>query len=338
MATRVQAIGRRTFLAGTAALGAVPRRSAAQATMPRLTLWDPVLPAAALTADGAPPYRAFHDMLKRLGFREDRDLAITRISGEAREAPPEDIARAIVALRPDAIVANGMAAAIFLAAMTATIPIVAIGLHHPVEAGLVRGFARPGGNLTGVTLAGGSDLTGMALQILAQCVPGARLGYLTGRSIAGDAPLALLRRVAARAEVDLAIELMNEGADAGSFRTALATLAGRGARGLCVGNAPEFRGSAVHMVTAVAERDWPAIYPDRQFVEAGGLISYGLNPMEGHRIAAGYVARILRGEKAGDLPVRQPAMVECVVNLNAAKAIGLALPPAIVGRATTVID
>jgi ABC-type uncharacterized transport system substrate-binding protein len=219
---------------------------------------------------------------------------------------------------------------------TATIPIVFTAGADPVQSGLVASLNRPGGNVTGITVLT-SGLVAKRLELLREMVPGANIiGLLSNRN---NPNLAVEARevVAAAAARGQRIVTANASHDT-EFDAAVADLARQGAGAILIFPDAYFTGRREQLVAAVARVGLPAVYHFREFAEAGGLMSYGANFSAAFRLAGAYVGRILKGEKPGDLPVQQPTGFELVINMKAAKALGLTVPLPLQQLADEVIE
>jgi putative tryptophan/tyrosine transport system substrate-binding protein len=238
-------------------------------------------------------------------------------------------------LQPRVIVTSGPNAALVAKDATGTIPIVMAYTNDPVALGLVASLARPGGNVTGLSnLATG--LMGKRLELLAAMVPGlSRVGVVWDPT--SESNLINFRELqAVAASLRLELDAFEVTQPAG-FDAAIKL--GRGQDdGLIVLNSPVANTNRGVVVTAVARHKVPAIYFGKEYAETGGLISYGPNIPDMHRRAAAYVDKILKGAKPADLPIEQPNKFELVINLKAAKALGLAVPHALLARADEVIE
>jgi putative ABC transport system substrate-binding protein len=234
------------------------------------------------------------------------------------------------------IVANGSVAVASLLHATRAVPIVFTDVPDPVGAGFVDSLARPGGNVTGFMLFE-YGMSGKWLELLKQIAPGmTQAAVLRDPSItAGVGQFAAIQSVAPLFGVELRPVDVR---DAGEIERAIAAFALRSHSGLIV----TLTGLTIRhrdLISALAARHrLPAVYPYRYFATSGGLISYGPNPIEESRQAAGYVDRILKGEKPADLPVQAPTKYELVINLKTAKALGLDVPSQLLARADEVIE
>jgi putative ABC transport system substrate-binding protein len=242
----------------------------------------------------------------------------------------------LVALAPDVILASGGAVVPSLLQATRTVPIVFTGTPDPVGAGFVESLARPGGNATGFT-PWEFSIGAKWLELLKEIAPGVtRAGVLRDPAITGGIGQWGAIQTAAPS---LGVELRPLGIrDAGEIERAITAFARSPNGGLIVTGSTL---ASVHrdLITMLAARHrLPAIYFFRYFVTGGGLISYGPDPIDQYRRAAGYVDRILKGEKPADLPVQAPTKYELVVNLKTAKGLGLDVPPTLLARADEVIE
>jgi putative tryptophan/tyrosine transport system substrate-binding protein len=278
---------------------------------------------------------AFQQGLQQLGWTDGRNVRIDyRLS--AGTADRRKNAAELVALAPDVIWTTGAAQVAQLLQGTRTVPIVFSGAVDPVGAGIVESLARPGGNATGF-IAFEYDLSAKWLELLKQIAPGvSRAAVLRDSTIvAGIGQFAVIQSVARSVGVEVSpINLR----DASEIERAVAAFAHSPNGGLVVtaGGAPTLNRDLI--ITLAARHKLPAVYAGRFYVASGGLISYGPNYIEQARQAAGYVDRILKGEKPADLPVQAPTKYELVVNLKTAKALGLDIPTSILARADEVIE
>jgi putative ABC transport system substrate-binding protein len=291
-----------------------------------------------LTADDAVAnarYGAFLQGLQQAGWSIGRNVQVeTRwAAGDADRL--RTYSAELVALAPDVILATGNAAAAPLLHATRTVPIVFVIVPDPVGAGLVDSLARPGGNATGfVSFEYG--MSAKLLELLKEIAPNVtRAGIIRDPALAsGPAQFVAIQSMAPSLGMEVGPINVR---DASEIERAIAAFA-RANSGLVV------IGSAVvafhrHRIIALAARDkLPAVYQERSYVDSGGLISYGPNFIDQYRRAAGYVDRILKGEKPADLPVQAPTRYELVINLKTAQALGLEIPPTLLSRADEVIE
>ncbi len=292
-----------------------------------------------LSAPPDPPtVRAFKEELRGLGYEEGRNIVV-----EARYANGHDerfpaLFAELIGRKADVLVAGTSVGAIAAKKATTSIPIVFAGLVDPVSTGVVASFARPGGNVTGATFGvGGAGVGGKWVELLAQAVPGARHLAVLLNPDDPQTP-ALLREIDSAAQALRVRVSRFEVREAASLGKAIADVAASGAQGMIVPNHPTFAANRAKLVRLVAAKRLPAIYFFNLFPEAGGLMSYGGNVEDSYRRAADYVVRILKGAKPADLPVNQPTKFELIINLRAAKEIGLSIPRTLLQRADRVIE
>jgi putative ABC transport system substrate-binding protein len=235
------------------------------------------------------------------------------------------------------IVAAGGISSVAAAEVTSTIPIVFISTSDPMENRVVLHLDRPGGNSTGISLTAVA-LAPKRMEILFELLPQAKnVALLVNPTTVTTTPPEL-RNVLAAAREHRWTVLTVDAAGEGEFERAFETMARERIDGLVVGTDPLFVKARDRLVELAARRAIPAIYDRREFVEAGGLMSYGSNISEGYRRGGVYAARILKGVKPADLPVEQAAVFEFVINLRTAKALGLSIAPSLLGRADEVLE
>jgi putative tryptophan/tyrosine transport system substrate-binding protein len=278
---------------------------------------------------------AFAQGLQELGWTIGRNLQIEYrwVAGDTERA--RRYAAELVALAPDVIFASGGAAVVPLQGATSTVPIVFAATADPVGAGNVASLARPGGNITGFSQFEYS-ISGKWLELLKQIAPQVkRVAVLRTTSVGGGGQFGAIQGAAPSFGVELTPIGLR---DAGEIERGVAAFARQTNGGLIItGSAP----AQVHrelIITLAARHRLPAVYPYRYFANGGGLISYGADAIDQYRRAAGYVDRILRGEKPADLPVQAPVKYETVLNLKTAKALGLQVPDIVLVRADEVIE
>ena len=328
---------RRTFLAGTGAvLLAAPRVSEAQPSgkVPRVGYLS-----VFSSSNPYPPSEAFWQGLHDLGWVEGKNIAIEWrfAEGNARRLP--DLAAELVRLRVDLIFAETTPAARAVKQATTTVPIVFSPIADPIGSGLVANLARPGGNITGITFMA-PELGGKRLELLKQAVPGmTRVGVL---SHPGDPSEATVKSVLEQTEAAaraLGVQLLRlEAQGPNDLDRAFAAMSRERVGGLILIPSAMFVDERRRIVNVVVKDRLPAMFYFREFVEAGGLMSYGPNFRELWRRAATYVDKILKGAKPSDLPIEQPTKFELVINLKTAKTLGLTIPPSLLGRADEVIQ
>jgi len=291
-------------------------------------------PATANSAPGR--LEGFKLGLRELGWVEGQNLAIDYRWGEGRDDRLLGLADELVRLKVDVNMAHGTVAVLAARRAAATIPIVFPSAGDPVATGLVGSLARPGGNVTGLTIIA-PDLGGKRVEMLREVIPRlTRLAVL--RNPANPVSVPELRETQAAGRA-LGVEIQSlEVGDPDEFAGAFSAMTRERAGALVVLSDAMFVGRHVQIVDHAAKSRLPAIYWTREFAEAGGLMSYGPNQVDMYRRAAVFVDKILKGAKPADLPVEQPTRFELVINMKTAKALGLTFPPSILVRADQVIQ
>ena len=283
----------------------------------------------------APFMAAFHRGLSETGYVEGRNVAIEYRWAEGRYDRLPALAGELVGRKVDMIAAFGPPSARAAKSATSTIPIV-FGSGDPVREGLIAGLARPGGNLTGVSLLT-VELMAKRLELLSELVPQAgMIALLVNQNDANAERIIKDVQEAARAK-GVQLHVLKAGSES-EIDAAFPALVQRQAGGLVVGTDPFFNSRREQLVSLAARHTVPAIYEWREFAAAGGLISYGSSLTSVYRQIGIYTGKILNGAKPADLPVEQPTRFELVVNLNTAKDLGLTVPPSILARADEVIE
>ena len=280
---------------------------------------------------------AFRQELERLGWSQEQNLHIEYRFAAARSDQYLPLAQQLIALQPDVILAQGTKAAGVVQQQTRTIPIVFNFVSDPIGAGFVASLARPGGNITGILLYE-EGITGKWLAMLKEITPSLSRVAIVGNP--KTTPLEYFLRSAAAAAPSLAIEIVPTpigGVDT-EIQRAIESFAAVPNGGLLVLPDSTTTDHRELIIKLAAGHRLPAVYPYRLFVAMGGLMSYGTDLNDVFRLSATYVDRILRGTKPADLPVQEPTKYETVVNLKAAKAIGLDVPPSLLVRADEVIE
>jgi ABC-type uncharacterized transport system substrate-binding protein len=329
-------IGRRQFLAtlgGAAAAWPLAARAQQVEKVRRIGVLQPL---AADDPESPARVTAFAQGLQQFGWTDGRNVRIDYRWAAGDTDRYRRYAAELVALAPDVILASSSPAMMSLQQLTRTMPIVFVSVVDPVGAGFVESLARPGGNATGFVLYE-YGMSAKWLELLKEIVPLLKLAaVLRDPAIASGAGQYAVIQAAAPS---FGVELRAVGVgNAGEIERAITAFARSSNGGLIV------TGSALALVhrdliiTLAARHRLPAVYPFRYFAASGGLISYGPNTTDPYRRAAGYVDRILKGEKPADLPVQNPTKHELVINLKTAKAMGLEIPPTLLARADEVIE
>jgi putative ABC transport system substrate-binding protein len=288
--------------------------------------------ASGSLASSAALDEAFRGGLRELGYTEGKNILIEYSYAEGRLERLAGLAADLVRLKMDIIVTGGRPSTRAAKRATSTIPIVMAAAGNPVGNGFVTSLARPGGNITGLTTVR-SDLTGKRLELLKETA-----SMISRVAVLWGPPAASNFKIAEAAARLLGLELQSlevRGPEdlEGAFRAATKERA----QALVALRNPAIFNERKRIAELAIKNRLPAIYDDREFVEAGGLMSYGTNQADLYRRAATYVDRILRGAKPADLPVEQPTKFELIVNLKTAKQIGLAVPANVLARADKVI-
>jgi putative ABC transport system substrate-binding protein len=282
---------------------------------------------------------AFIEGLRELGYVEGRNLQIEYRAAENDFSRLPALAAELVALRPDVILAANPAGVGAAFAATKAIPIVMGTMSDPVLEGFAKSLGRPGGNVTGVVNQG-EDLIPKHFELVRSVAPRARrVGFLINPSpvleLRTKSFVATARAAAAQVKLDLGMVRASNRAELEAMR---ANIAKERLDALIVALDPVFLSLRSIVIGSAAELGLPAVYPLPSYSEDGGLLSYGFNLGDSFKRAAGYVDRIVRGAKPGDLPIERPLKFELVVNLKTAKQLGLTIPQTVLLRADRVIE
>jgi putative ABC transport system substrate-binding protein len=328
---------RREFIAGFGSAAAWPLAARAQQRAMPVVGYLNAIRSAALNSERL--LIAFRQGLGEAGFVEGRNVAIEYRSAEEQNDRLPALAADLVRRRVAAIFAVGIPATAAAKAATSTIPIVFIGGFDPVAVGFTASLARPGGNLTGVTSLG-VELAPKRLELLHELLPTtASIALLVDPANPVSADTQWRGMQAAAATLGLQPHILNASSEQ-DFENAFATLAQLRAGGLVISNTGLFNTRADQLGALALRHAVPTIFQSRDFAAAGGLMSYGETSaltISSH-LAGSYVGRILKGEQPGDLPVQQATRVELIINMKAAKALGLTIPLPLLGRADEVIE
>ena len=281
-------------------------------------------------------YTAFLEAFEQLGWTDGRNVQIVARWTGGKNVELRKYAEELVALAPDVILAGGGSGAEVMLKATRTIPIVFAIVPDPIGAGIVERLSRPGGNATGFMMFE-YNLCGKWLELFKEIAPSVtRVAVLRDLGFAhGIGQFAVIQAVAPSVGIEVSPIDVRE---PDQIERAIATFAQSPNGGIILAASGIGASNANLIITAAAHYKLPAVYITRPFVVAGGLISYGPNFDDQYRRAAGYVDRILRGEKPGDLPVQAPSKYELAINLKTAKALGLSVPQSLLARADEVIE
>ncbi len=328
-------VDRRTFIGGVAsALLAAPLAAHAQQAGKVSRIGYLGTSTAALERH---LIEAFRRELSDLGYIEGQNIAIVYRWAEGQDDRLPGLAADLVNQKPDVIVTSGTPGTLAAKQATTTIPIVMTSSSDPVQVGLVASLARPGGNVTGLTIVA-PELEGKRLQIIQQLIPRlTRLGVLWNPgNPATKQVFEETKVIAERLRVTLEPVVAVRGVD--EFESAFARIARARPQALDVLVDRLLLAHRTRIVDFLAEQRLPAMYPYREYVDAGGLLSYAPSNIALFRGAATYVDKLLKGAKPADLPVEQPTKFDLVINLKTAKALGLTIPQSLLLRADEVIQ
>jgi putative ABC transport system substrate-binding protein len=325
---------RRTFL-GTFAGGLLAAPIAAQAQPQANASRIGILGGSTPTSpEAAHVWAGFFQGLRELAYVDGRNIVIEgRYYGDSIERLPT-LAAELVRLKVDVIVAGAPPAPEAARRATATIPIVMINHNDPIGSGLVASLAKPAGNVTGMSLATPA-LRGKQLQLIKEVVP--RLTSVAILWNPNGPSLELSALEAAARSLNLQLHVV-EARTSSEFPAAFAAATTKRAGALLPHGGSVYFADRVRLVQVAAESRLPTLYGVKEYVEAGGLIAYGVDLRDSARRAAAYVDKILKGSKAGDLPIEQPIKFQLFVNLKAAKSLGLTIPQSVLLRADEVIQ
>ncbi|TKW80198.1 MAG: hypothetical protein DI543_01250, partial [Bradyrhizobium icense] len=302
----------------------------------RLAFVHSGIPADKLTATAGPFWvRRFYQTLEKLGYREGGNLVVERYSAEGRSDRFATLTAEVVERKPDVIVSNlNPLVKAFLAATT-TIPIVGI-TSDPITTGLIASLARPGGNLTGVTVEAGQDIIAKRLQLLKEAIPSAvKVSYLLSNS--RPEYVASYRDAERRLAIALTERFLPQ-VNEEQLHRSFAEMAEQRIDAMLLDGSGSFLAFRDLLIELAARTRIPVVYPFRDFVEEGGLIAFAPDLGELAERMASDVHQIFEGADPANIPFYQPSKYQLLVNLTAAKAIGIELPPALVARADEVIE
>jgi putative ABC transport system substrate-binding protein len=322
-----------TLIGGTVGAWPIATRAQQRERMRRVGV---LTPFAADDAEGQARLTAFAQALQQAGWTLGQNLRLDYRWGDGKPDTMRKHAANLVELAPDVILANSSAAVSPLLQVTRTVPIVFAAVADPVGAGYVESLAQPGGNATGFT-ALEYQFAGKWLELIKEIAPRVtRLAVLRDSAIAaGPGQFGVLQAFAPSLGLELRPVDLRE---AGQIERSINTFAQGSNGGLIVTGSPAATAHRNLIVALAARNRLPAVYYLPVFCAAGGLICYGVDFLDQFRRAAGYVDRILKGEKPADLPVQAPTKYELAINLKTAKALGLDVPPMLLARADEVIE
>jgi len=286
---------------------------------------------------GSPLWQGFLEGMREHGYVRDRNFVIDCRHTEGRPERAPALAAELVTLKPDLIVSVSTANTLALEQATSRIPIVMVGVYNPVENGLVASLARPGGNVTGVADNASVDLVAKHLQLLKEAVPRISRVAVLGYSPRPTVPIFGSGIQAAAQALAVTLQAYRV-ADLSEFEGAFAAMSKARAEALLVMPHPFIRNNAKRIVELAAQNRLPAMYPYREAVQAGGLMSYDASLADNFRRVGYYVDKIFKGARPADLPVERPTKFELTINLRTAKALGHTIPQSLLTQADEVIQ
>jgi putative ABC transport system substrate-binding protein len=303
----------------------------------RIAMLHPSHPVAELTETSSLPYyRAFFDELRRLGYIEGGNITIERFSVEGHVENSSAVARSVATRNPDLIFTVGDVMVKALRETTSTVPIIALS-RDPVAEGLTQSLARPTGNTTGVTVVVMPEIYAKRVQLLREIVPTlSRVGILMVPE-SGDFETQT-RQMVEKARVAVVEPTRVENNSDAEYRRVLAAISEAGAEALLVNDNVQHVGKRQLIIEMATKLKLPAIYPQRAFVAAGGLIAYGIDVPEIFRHCARQIDKVLKGTNPGEIPFYQPTKFELLINLKAAKEVGLTVPSSMLTLADELIE
>jgi len=327
-------ITRRGFLGGSVALLAAPL--AAEGQQAGKVYRIGVILTSAPNESGH-LIKALEEGMRELGYVDERNIVFERRFAEGRQERLPLLAAELVRLKVDVLVTGSNPVIAAVKQVTATIPVVMAVSRDPVGAGFIASLARPGGNITGLANDPAPEIIGKNLELLKEVAPRvSRVAFLWNPVPPGAETTKSMVESAAR-KLGLTFQSV-EVRGRNEFEGAFAAMVRERANGIVVAQDPVILGPRSQVVLLAARSRLPAVYGLREFVEAGGLMSYGPNVADQFRRAAIHVDKILKGAKPADLPVEQPTKVELVINLKTAKALGVTIPQSLLIRADQIIE
>jgi len=331
---------RREFIAGLLVAATTVRTQAQQSEkVYHIAIVHPSAAVADLSETGTPRFVAFFKELRRLGYVEGQNIVVERYSGAGRTEHYSELASEVVGQKPDLILTIRSRMVQHFKAATATIPVIGL-MADPVPMGIVDSLARPGGNITGICTDSGPEVIGKRLELLREAVPRmSKAGFLASRRVwEGPFGIAALQPAAERMGISIIGPPLEGALREAEYRRVFDVLRQSRPNAVIVGDQAENLTNARLIAELAAMSRLPTIYTYREQVDAGGLMAYAPDLLDIYRRAAGYVDQILKGAKPGEVPIYLADRFELVVNVKAAKAIGLTIPPSLLMRADEVIE
>jgi putative tryptophan/tyrosine transport system substrate-binding protein len=326
-------------LIGGAAAWPLAARAQQATNLHRVAIARTSGPVADISETGDyPTFPALFKELRRLGYVEGKNLIVERYSSEGRPEGYVELAREVVRSQPHLIVAVSSPLVLRFKALTNTIPVVGI-MADPVAYGIVPNLARPGGNITGISVDAGLEIWAKRLQILKELVPTvAKAGYLNLHSNWDQAQGRAVQEAARGLGISLSGPPLQSPAQETEYRRVLGAMSREHLDGLVVGDIADNLAYRRLIINLVEIARLPTVYPYRSYFDEGGLMVYGSDLAQAYRWVAGYVDRILRGAKPGELPIYLESKFELLINLRAAKALGVTVPTSLLVRANEVLE
>ena len=325
-----------TLLGGAAATW--PLEARAQVKMKRIAIVSATSKVSEISVSGRPYFRAFFEELSRLGYVEGQNLGVERYYGEGRPERYAELVRDVVNTHPDLILTSAANLSLDFKMATTTIPIVTI-IIDPIAMGLTASIARPGGNITGATIAAGLELIGKRMGLLVEAMPKlTTLNYLVSRPYWEDPRGAAAREMAKRAGISLNAALLGSAFSEAEYQRVFRSMEHDRADALLVSDEAEHIANRATIVELAAKDRIFTIYSYREFVEVGGLMAYSIDLVDIYRHLANVIDKILRGANPGDIPFYQPIKYELSINLKTSNALGIVIPASLVARADIVIE
>src|SRR3954447_7576775 len=330
---------RREFTAGILIISAMqPAGAQPRAPQRRIAIFHPAIPVDLLTeTGGGSAWRAFFGELRLLGYIEGQNLLIDRYSAEGHHERYADIARQIVNRNPDLIVTGPNPVVLAFKAVNSTVPVVAF-MIDPLKAGLIESLARPGGNLTGITLDPGIELWGKRLELLKEAVPSiTSTAFLSMREGWEGSFEQAMSDIASRLGISL-ISMLPSAGTGSEIERVFAETAGKRPDAVLITGEGDLYANRQLIAELAQKYRMATMCPYCDYVDAGGLMAYTVDLAELLTRMADDVHKILHGAKPGDIPIFQPTKFELLINLKTAKALGFTLPPALLVRAADIIE
>jgi putative ABC transport system substrate-binding protein len=331
---------RRDFITafGIAATWPVAARAQQPARRKRFAFVSPAAALSEMSLSGLPQYRAFFEELSRLGYVEGQNLDVERYSGEGRPEYYSELVRDVVNTHPDVILAVAARLSLDFKMATTTIPIVTI-VNDPIALGLVTSIARPGGNITGVTIAAELEFIGKRIGLLIEAMPKlSSATYLVSRTYWEDLRGAAAREAAKRAGISLTAAPLDSAFNESEYQSAFRSIEQDRADALIVSDEAEHLANRATIVELAAKGRIPTMYAYNEFVRHGGLMAYSIDLPDTFRRLANLIDKVLRGANPADIPFYRPTKFELSINLKTAKVLGLEIPAMLLARADEVIE